>query len=295
MKWLRALCVAALCAVPVGASAWWQSIQQVAISTSGCSQATATIARLDGTQDATHNTAYTTLICNLVTQGVWAKLDVMYVFATNDAANALTNLVSSSFGGTANGSPTFTANAGYTGTDGSTTVYISTGFNPTTATTPHFTQNSAHVSMWSNTNAASGAGGGVSIGAIDTVGQSSILEKYADGNGYFRINDPAGGFSAGKPIANSTGHFVATRSASATQNGYHNAADLGITPVTSAAPQNITFTALANGGSPNPTFGDGNQNMAVTIGASLSAGDVTNLCHELNSFLTTIAGVGAAC
>lgn len=33
MKWLRGLIVAALCLVPVGAGAWWQSIQQVAIST----------------------------------------------------------------------------------------------------------------------------------------------------------------------------------------------------------------------------------------------------------------------
>ena len=43
----------------------------------GCSQATAYLARATG--EVTHAADLTTLICGLVTDGVWSKLDALYV------------------------------------------------------------------------------------------------------------------------------------------------------------------------------------------------------------------------
>ena len=77
--------------------------------------------------DATHTNAYTALINGLVTDGIWDKLDVFHIYATQDSTTAKLNLVSSSFTATANGSPTFTADRGFTGVNGSSTVYIDTG------------------------------------------------------------------------------------------------------------------------------------------------------------------------
>src|SRR5690349_9234537 len=115
-----------------------------------CSDARAFFSRVSGLTTA-HKKAYNKLIRDLISAGVWTTLDVLYIFATANSATALTNLKSSSFGGTASGSPTFSVNAGYTGTDASSTVYIDTGFNPSSGS-PSFTQNSNHLSIWANTN-----------------------------------------------------------------------------------------------------------------------------------------------
>jgi hypothetical protein len=99
----------------------------------GCTQATNFLARATG-MDSTHNTAFTTMICGLVTDGVitgsmsgsatsgaaacGSLLDILYIFATDTNPHSLLNLCSKSFTATVNTSPTFIANAGWTGVDG---------------------------------------------------------------------------------------------------------------------------------------------------------------------------------
>lgn len=256
-----------------------------------CSQYTAWNARI--TVNASYQAAYQTLICNLVTQGVWAKLDFFYMFATTNTTTALLNMVSTSFSGTANGSPSFTADRGYTGVDASTTVYIDTGFNASTAG-GNYAQNSRHISVWSNTNTTSGASGGFVMGISNSA--STILDtiavKYTDGNAYFRMSDSATG------VTNtvSTGHYVANRSGASATQGYKNASSVFTGSASSSALINGNHFILAfNSISPGigPAFGSAIQNMASTGGGSLSAGDITNLCHETNTYLNTIASVSS--
>src|ERR1700722_5013096 len=133
----------------------------VASSGGGCSQDTAYQAALDGGQNAS---AITTAVCASVSNGTWAKLDWLYVFDINSSANALVNAVApGTFNGTANGAPTFTGNSGFLGVDQSATKYIDTNFNAATAA-GQYAQNSAHVSIWSFTNAASSTLGGAVLG-----------------------------------------------------------------------------------------------------------------------------------
>src|SRR5262245_58714994 len=91
------------------------------------------LARTSGL-DTAHTNAYTALIDGLVADGIWSKLDLLHIYATQDSTNALLNLISSSFTGITHGSPTFTADRGFTGVSGSSTVYIDTQFNPNSGT-----------------------------------------------------------------------------------------------------------------------------------------------------------------
>jgi hypothetical protein len=59
-------------------------------------ETTAFLARTTGL-DATHTNAYKALINGLVADGVFAKLDALYICAAQDLATARLNLVSSSF------------------------------------------------------------------------------------------------------------------------------------------------------------------------------------------------------
>jgi hypothetical protein len=129
----------------------------------GCSQATAFLARTSGLS-GTQSTAYTTMICGMVTDGTFSLFDGLYVFATNTTTTAGLNLVSTSFTLTSNGSCTFTANAGYTGDAAS--CYQDPGFVPSSAA-GNMTQNSAHIAVCDLTNRTS-HNGSIQLGAGDT-------------------------------------------------------------------------------------------------------------------------------
>jgi hypothetical protein len=112
------------------------------------------------TIDLTHTNMYRNLINGLVSDGLISgatpKLDALYFFATNtvtgsNTALALMSLASSSFAATVSGIPTFTADQGYASTDNASNKALNSNFNPSTAG-GHYTQNSAHISVWANNN-----------------------------------------------------------------------------------------------------------------------------------------------
>jgi hypothetical protein len=262
-------------------------VASVSINPAAQTWANAVIAA-GGTVSAGRLTLVSNLINTLQSASIWTKFDRLWLFAAENSQSALRDIVAAA-AATATGSPTFTTDRGYTGTDASSTVYIDSGFNASTAG-GNFTQNSAHISMWSNTNAASTASGGVAIGLTTSGGQqSNILPKYSDGNAYFRVNDTSVGASAGVANANSTGHYLANRSGAAAQQGYRNAVDMGIVAVSSQALINGNMTILGQLSTPaTHSLGDAHQNCGVSIGGSLTSGEVTSFYNALRTYMTAV-------
>jgi hypothetical protein len=233
--------------------------------------------------------AYDKMIRALVASGVWAQLDAFWVFATKDTATALLNLKSSSFAVTITGSPTFTADAGYTGVDASATDYGDTNFNPTTAPSPKLTQNSNHLSVWTNTNGTS------NVGCIGSIGISTnfglIPKRTADNLSYFRAYDAAGGSSGGVTApADPRGLHVGVRTGASAQAGYINGVDQGMTPVASAAPDNQTVGVFGRI-SAGTWSGSGTQVMTASLGGALTAAQVSAFYRAQRGYLQTIAGI----
>ena len=254
------------------------------ISNGGCSQATTFLARTSGL-DSTHQGYYTTLICGLVTDGIWNKLDVLYVFATSSSSNALLNLISTSYTATANGSPTFTAYAGFTGSNGSTTVNLDTGFTPSTAG-GNYTQNSASYSVWSAANTSSA----LSPMGVQSGSTSDLFPRYSsDGNTYMRINDS--GASGGVATATANGQYIAVRSGASTQAGYKNGSSVGITSVASAALASTSFPILGEKIS-GVVSGAAYQIAMASIGGAFTSTDATNFYNLERAYLTS---VGCTC
>lgn len=90
-----------------------------------------------------------TLIGDLKTAGVWDKLDVFYVFATDgDSDYATLNWKApSSHQVTKVNSPTFTTNSGFTGNG--TSSYLDTNYSASDDGV-NFTLNNASISIWTN-------------------------------------------------------------------------------------------------------------------------------------------------
>lgn len=256
-----------------------------------CIESTAFIARTSG-MDATHQNAYGALICGLVADGLFSRFDVLYIHATQTSTIALLNLVSTNFNGTANGSPTFTTDRGFTGVDASTTVYIETGFAPTIngqCCGGNYGQDTAHISSWSNTNATSGAAGGVILGAsTGPIRHAEIYPKYNDGNAYFRINSNIA--DSGQSIANSnsTGHYIANRSASNATQAYRNGSSILTNSNVSTSTPGNNFAGLANRDLGNVGSGGGYQICEQSIGSGLSSADALIFYNRLRTYMTTV-------
>ena len=266
-----------------GATTFRQAINMGSIIAETAAWVAAVVAA-GGSVSAGRQTLVNSLIVGLKADGVWNKLDRAWVLAAENTQSALIDIKGLATA-TANGSPTFTVDQGYTGVQASATVYLDTGFTPSSSGV-NFTQNSAHISGWSNTNVASLSTGGVMIGCSDaTGGGCGIFPRYSDGKAYYRINDTLAGQSAGVTIGTSQGFYVATRSGAAASKGYANAVDQSVVAVSSAALASTHQMAiLGYYDNSNHRLGFAGQVSAATIGGDLSSADVTALFNRLGTY-----------
>ncbi len=251
----------------------------------GGAEATAFLARTTGL-DATHINAYIALIDGLVADGIWSAFDALYVYATQDSTTALLNLVSTNYNCVSNGSPTFTADRGFTGANNSTSMYLDTQFNPQTASSPQYTQNSAHVSVW-NTASVAGSGVVAEFGSISSGHQVWIIPRYSDGNTYLRVND--GGSSAGFSDSSGVGHYLAVRPSSSSLIGYKDGSQVQSISSTSVSPASTTFYALSHHDlSLGSTDGSGNRCGSVSYGSQLDATKSGNYYTRMRTYMTAV-------
>jgi hypothetical protein len=246
-------------------------------------QTSAFFARLATQPTSARAAAYDTLITELVGAGIWAKLDGLYVYAAADAPTALTNLVQSSYGQTAVGSPTFSANTGYTGANGSA-KYLDTNFNPATASLPQFTQNSSSLFALRTASPSGDAGGlaGVTGGAF----QSYLAAPLA---GNVPFNGSVTGHTVGGGLSHTPlGLFMASRLSASTETLYENG--VAICPAcssTSATPSSVDVITLNDGTS--GADGTTGTVAAAGMGAGLTQPEAQTLTNYLQNYLTTVS------
>jgi hypothetical protein len=169
----------------------------------------------------------------------WAKLDALWVHAAHDAQAGRLNWLTGSYDCLPINNPTFTVDRGYMG-DGSSS-YLDTGFNPTTAVTPHYAQDSGSHGVRSNTD---NIGTGSLAGFYDSANNrgTTINPKVDNTNqqAVYRLNQ--GSTATSSTVAaspTSVGMFVANRIGATDIRGYRN----GVKIATGAT----ASTVLANG------------------------------------------------
>jgi hypothetical protein len=152
-----------------------------------------------------------TMVQKLKTAGVWAKLDRLYIFATENQQHAL-KCIKTGMPVTKVGTPTWTQNTGYSGFTAAN--YLDTNYSAGTSSTA-MTQNEASVGTY-NLNDTTGTM--VDIGAIS--GSSGIeLNARSASNTPVRINAAALG-NITVNGTNSIGFFAASRIQSNKTNGF---------------------------------------------------------------------------
>ena len=152
-----------------------------------------------------------TLVEDLKTAGVWSKLDVFYVFATDgDSDYATLNWKSpSSFQATKVNSPTFTSDIGFTG-DG-TSAYLNTNFTPSTDGV-EYTLSDASEMFYRENNASTPTS---FITGNDSATRGNFLRE--DNNRRIWFNS---GRSSTNADGTGAGFFMITKSTDATATHY---------------------------------------------------------------------------
>ena len=249
-----------------------------------CTASTNFIARTSGSSNA-QKINYDTLICGMVTDGTFAKMDVLYTFATDTTGNAVLNLVQNSFNAVLHGSPTFTANRGYTGVDNSSTVFIDTGFNGNSAPSPHFTGAAAHISAFqaNNLNTSSGA----AISALQTSGSINSYIRTHTTNYFGCLNNVdtscAQNFSG--ISATTVGHWLINRPNGTSANTYYNGAVTGANITSGSTIPNFNFYVIAHNIA-GTAAGSNNQIAGASIGGVLTAGEITSFYNRMRTYMT---------
>lgn len=208
--------------------------------------------------------------------GAWSLMDALYVMAAQDTQAANLNWISTSYGLTATGSPTFAAYRGYT-PDGSTT-FLDTGFNPATAG-GKFTQNSAHFAGWHLTNNTNGGNTSYDLGNAN-----SRIIKLNTGGTSTRPNQPSNQSVSGSFAT----HKVTNRSGAAAWQFYTNASATNSGTTASGALTNTNFFIGTQDGTAN--FGV-NQAAIVHFGSSLTAAQVASIHSASRAYLLTVGAI----
>lgn len=233
------------------------------------------------------------LIQGLINDGIWAKLDGLWIFAAEDHFQADLDLVNLRQGAT-DGSigATFTADRGYAGADESTADHAwNTNFLPVTHGV-NFTLNSAHMSAWIRNSVSNSNGGAMFGNSESSLSSSHLFLPYSgDANVYGRMTDIEATSSGpqGAVPATQTGHWVLNRSgASATQ--LYQSGTLRFSPNGTAASSmsNRAVAVLAILGDSGLALGVANSIAAFSIGGSLNSTQVTAFTARLQTYMTAV-------
>jgi len=225
------------------------------------------------------------MICGLVTDGTWAKLDLLYIFATNTSTTALLNLVSTSFTAANTGALTFTTDQGFTGT-GVVGGFIDTNWVPSTNAV-QYTLNGGMTGVYIRTSRVT-ANNMTGYGCNNVAGTSYsyFRGRNASGNIEAGLNDGTfGGFAN----ANVQGSWVMNRTSSSNIDIFKNAGStlLGNITATSVAlpDRNMQVFQLGNGAGQGPTT---DQQAAFWAGGGFSAADVSSFQARVNAYMTAV-------
>jgi hypothetical protein len=257
-------------APPAGFVAWDSA-------TSGCPEATAYLARTVGGDEGGNAANVTTLICGLVTDGVWGKLDTFYLFAQQNATDAKLNLVGAIYNLPAT-TATFTQYKGYSAFP---FPAFDTGLNLSLPGSK-FYANAGSITAWMNDTPANGAE--APLGTNSTSGVTYTFPNYS-GQFYCTING-----TADFPIVSpgTAGLYGCDRMSADWMSYYHNGVNIATVAAGShtSYPIDIFVGSMASGYPVSTTLSE------VSIGAGLGDAGQAALSARMHTYM---AAAGSEC
>lgn len=229
-------------------------------------------------------TVINTLIASLKSAGVWSKLGLLYLLAADNEQSARLNWKAPGISGTltANNSPTFTTDRGFTG-DG-IAANLSTGV--AISAIPNMSQNSAHIAAWGLLDIA-GSSNWI-LGPAGTI-TSNFAQITPKGSGGGFIQSRLMGSVSVTGSATAAGNlFVASNRVVSTELRLYRSGALAdvISNTSEASANSSSFSMLRSSGAYS------SQQIAfASAGAGLSDAEMTALYTAVNTYLQAVGAV----
>jgi hypothetical protein len=233
---------------------------------------------------ATRKGLYNDLILGLKNDGLWTKIDVLYVFAAHEAATALLNIKQpGTFNATVAGATsTHTVDKGYTFTSFG---HLTSNYNPATAGGA-WTLDSAHMYGYVNQTTDETANLMPIVGTSTTASTGTWLH-HRDGSSRIaaRINSATTSWGTGTDhVATRIGGSAATRTAAGATGHYRDGVSVATDNDASSAIQSETIWV----GRYINNYNYNDRIAAVSMGGGLNATDALNLHTRIHTFLAAI-------
>ncbi len=246
-------------------------------------EAAAVVARMTTVPFTSRKWLADRLVDALVTAGIWAKLDALYILAAPEAQAARLNWISATYPLTEVNSPGFIADRGYAG-DGATS-YLRTGFIPGTGT--RFQQDAASLGVYVGQNARRG----LIIGALQPgTNDGSHIGRYApEDSGYCTVQVAEIGFASVTNYATflDTGLIAGSRSGPTTVARYKNGTLVETATRTSQVSPNLEYYLLGVNIA-TPVVNSTDRLAAAFMGGSLTSPQMAAFNTALQTYLSAI-------
>lgn len=222
-------------------------------------------------------------IDSLKQNGVWAKVDEMWLLANKTSSNALIGIKNKKNCVSVN-SPSFAVYRGFT--SNGTTSYLSTQFNLGTDGV-NYIRNSASIGVYSRTNSSDV--GLHDMGCVNSGTDRVFLQTRSGTNFAGRLNEADGDVVSN---SDSRGFFIINRSGVSATQYYKNGTNLKSGTTSSTGVPSVIIYILCRNGNGTPGDFSTKQISFALIGGSLSSQDVTNFNNCLERLLDYLgAGV----
>ena len=233
-----------------------------------------------GTLDSTISAATVTLFTSLVSAGIWDKLQQFYpLLGGTSAASAIEGKTATSKI-TWNGGMTFTSSGAKSN---GTNAYGNIGYNENTLAV----LNDFHMSFYSNQ--ATSADDGLALGVTQSGHRTSMYWNDTTTDGGAVVQTSAS-YALDTTSSTALGFYVGTRTSSILTTFYQNAVSQATSAGASTQKTNGNFYVFArnNVGLATPDAFTNKRCAFVSLGLSLTAGQVTSLQNAVHTFNTTL-------
>ena len=221
-----------------------------------------------------------TLLINLKNSGIWDKLDVFYLMATDGNSDfASINWKSPNiFELSKINSPTFITNQGFQGNGVSS--YLDTNYNPSSDNI-NLSINSSSIGFWQFSPSL--AANSVEIGAEDG-NRLQCLSRWGDSKSYFPINSTS---FPNVTASTNIGLFQNNRTSSTTVNQFVNGVKNGTdqSDSSSAIPNRSVSILARNAASP---FGYSSRTLSMAFVGENLENEASDFYNHLNSYMNNI-------
>jgi hypothetical protein len=217
------------------------------------------------------------LVRGLIADGLWAKLDMLYLTKAHDAQAARVNWVNPSSVASETNSLTFTTDVGYAGNG--TDSYLNTGVNWQALSL--YAQDDCHIGVWvvGGTDEASDTTTSLVGHAGSGNTNNIVVRSVTGGNLRGRLNSSS--ISTFGVAGTILGYSLITRRGATELEGYKNNASLGTDNDASTGDTSVNVALFRH----NTNFSN-KQAAAFHLGSGFSDTDAANMYARLNTFIS---------